>query len=166
MQTFLRTTLLVLACAATPLVFAQWQWVDKDGRKVFSDQAPPPEVPANKILKRPGGGGPGDAEPQAPAASQAAAASMPRVSGKDKELEEKKKLAAAAGADKKRAQEEENARLRAENCARAKRGKATLDSGVRLVTVNGKGENEVMGDEQRAAEQKRVDAAIAQDCQG
>ena len=35
----LRTPLLLLACATASLAFAQWQWVDKDGRKVFSDQA-------------------------------------------------------------------------------------------------------------------------------
>src|SRR5438067_13527630 len=98
MQTFLRTTFLVLACAAAPLALAQWHWIDKDGRKVFSDQAPPPDVPAGKILKRPGGRAV-EAEPQAPAASQAAAAAAPKVSGKDKELEERKKLSAAADAE-------------------------------------------------------------------
>ncbi|MBP8183230.1 MAG: DUF4124 domain-containing protein, partial [Rhodoferax sp.] len=34
---------------------AQWQWVGKDGHKVFSDRAPPPEVQEKDILKRPGG---------------------------------------------------------------------------------------------------------------
>ena len=42
----LRTSLFVLACAAAPLAFAQWQWVDKTGRKVYSDQAPPPQFSA------------------------------------------------------------------------------------------------------------------------
>ena len=31
-----------LLLAGTP-AFAQWMWLDKDGRKVFSDRAPPPE---------------------------------------------------------------------------------------------------------------------------
>jgi hypothetical protein len=32
-----RATLMALVCAAPALCMAQWQWVDKDGRKVFSD---------------------------------------------------------------------------------------------------------------------------------
>jgi hypothetical protein len=158
----LRTCLAVLACAAAPLAFAQWQWVDKDGRKVFSDQPPPADVPANKILRRPGSRA---AEAMAePAPAAVAAPAAPKVSGKDKELEDKKKQAAAAEADKKKAQEEETARLRAENCDRAKRAKATIDSGVRLSTVNDKGEREIMDDNARAAEAKRVDNVIARDC--
>jgi hypothetical protein len=162
----LRVTVLALACAATPLAFAQWQWIDKDGRKVFSDQAPPAGIPADKILRRPGNR-PAEAEPAAAApaaASATAAASMPKVSGKDKELEDKRKQAAAAEADKKRAQEEEQARAKADNCTRAKQAKATLDSGIRLTVTNAKGEREIMDDSARAAEAKRLDNAITRNC--
>ena len=158
----LRVFLLAIACFATPLAFAQWQWIDKDGRKVFSDQAPPAGTPADKILKRPGNRPP---EPEPVAAAPAAApASMPKVSGKDKELEDKKKQAAAVEADKKRAQEEEHARAKADNCTRAKQAKATLDSGIRLTVTNDKGEREVMDDNQRAAEARRLDNAITRNC--
>ena len=37
--------LLALACTWATGAFAQWQWLDKDGRKVFSDRPPPSEVP-------------------------------------------------------------------------------------------------------------------------
>jgi len=158
----LRSTLLAVACLAAPVAFAQWQWIDKDGRKVFSDQPPPPGVPDNKIVKR-AGNRPAQPEPE-PVAAAASAVSMPKVSGKDKELEEKKKQAAAAEADKKKKQDEETAKGRADNCDRAKRAKATYDSGVRMTTVNDKGEREIMGDEQRAAEVKRLDGIIARDC--
>jgi hypothetical protein len=159
----LRTTFVVLACLAAPAAFAQWLWVDKDGHKVFSDQAPPPDVPAGKILKRPGGR---VAEPEAAtAAPQAASApAVPKVSGKDKELEEKRKQVAAAEAEKKKAQDEELAKSRADNCERAKRGKVAIDSGVRLATTNAKGESEPMSDEQRAAEAKRLNDVIAREC--
>jgi hypothetical protein len=163
----LPTSVLVLACAIAPAAFAQWQWIDSSGRKVFSDQPPPPSVPAGKILKRPGNR-PVEPEPvaaAAPAATAAAsAASAPKVSGKDKTLEEKKKQAAAADAEKKKEQEEENAKARAENCDIAKRAKATLDSGMRVSTTNSKGEREIMSDEQRAAEGKRLDTIISRDC--
>lgn len=160
----LRITLVLLACFATPVAFAQWQWVDKDGRKVFSDQPPPPGTPNDKILRRPGNR-PAEPEPAAaPAPAAAAAASMPRVTGKDKELEDKRKQAAAAEAEKKKAVEEENAKLKAENCTRAKQAKATLDSGVRLSVTNDKGEREIMDDAGRAAEAKRLDGVIARSC--
>jgi hypothetical protein len=149
---------------------AQWQWVDKDGRKVFSDQSPPADVPARNIIKQPSGGkslpvaatqpGPAAATPQ-PAS---AAASAPKLSGKDKELQEKKKLAEAAEAEKKKAQEEEIAKLRADNCERAKRSKASFDSGVRISRTNVKGEREFLDDAQRAAETKRLEKIIASDC--
>jgi hypothetical protein len=161
----LRTTLLLVMFLAVPAAFAQWQWIDSSGRKVFSDQAPPPSVPANKILKR-AGNRPAEPEPvaAAPAPAASAAASMPKLSGKDKELEEKKKQAAAADADKKKAQEEELAKARAESCERTKRAKATLDSGIRVVTTNNKGEREFMDDNARATEAKRLEGIIARDC--
>ena len=34
---------------------AQWTWLDKDGRKVYSDTAPPAEILEKNIIKRPGG---------------------------------------------------------------------------------------------------------------
>lgn len=158
----LRTTLLLAACLAVPAAFAQWLWIDKDGRKVFSDQAPPPSVPADKILRRAGRAA--AQEPVAAAASPAA--SMPKVSGKDKELEDKKKQAAAAEADRKKAQEDELAKARAENCDLARRAKGTLDSGVRMVTTNSQGEREYLDDAARAAEGKRLDGVIAHECKG
>lgn len=166
----LRATLLALACALPAVCLAQWQWIDKDGRKVFSDQSPPPDIPAKNILRQPGpkGASPAvEATPQAaaPAASQAASKPpAPKLSGKEKELDEKKKLAEAAAAEKKKAKEEELAKARADNCDRAKRAKANYDSGVRLSQVNAKGEREIMDDAQRAAEVQRIQKIIASDC--
>jgi hypothetical protein len=163
----LRTTLVAIACLAaamaTSVAWAQWQWIDKDGRKVFSDQPPPPGTPNDKIVKRPGNRPP-EPEPAAAPAPAAAAASMPKVSGKDKELEDKKNQAATAEAAKKKAAEEENAKLKADNCTRAKQAKATIDSGVRLTVTNDKGEREIMDDNARAAETKRLDGVIARSC--
>jgi hypothetical protein len=169
----LRMTLLGLAFAVPAACFAQWQWIDKDGRKVFSDQPPPPEVPIKSILKQPGAKGRAVAaeEPASAAASAPAVAAARKTSGntlkiggKDKTLEEKKKKAEAEEAEKKNAQEEELAKLRADNCQRAKRTKATFDSGVRIAATNDKGEREFLDDNARAAELKRVTAIIASDC--
>ena len=167
----------VLALALPVAAAAQWQWLDKDGRKVFSDQAPPSDIPAKNILKQPPGRAaaaptPGDTAPaaSADAARTAAAtpprpsASVPRLSGKDKELEDKKKQSEAAEAAKKKADEERVAKVRAENCERAKRAKATLDSGVRIATTTAKGERDYMTDAARAAESKRLGEIAASEC--
>ena len=41
---------LALVCAAGSAM-AQWQWIDADGRKIFSDKAPPSSVPESQILR-------------------------------------------------------------------------------------------------------------------
>jgi hypothetical protein len=162
-----RATLLGVALALPAAGFAQWQWIDKDGRKVFSDQSPPADIPAKNILKQPGPRGRSVA-PVEPAASAAVPAkatpASPKLSGKDKELEEKKKQAEAAEAEKKKEQDEQVAKERAENCARMKSAKATLDSGARIARMNEKGEREFMDDAQRTAESKRLDTVLARDC--
>lgn len=166
----LRVTVLGLALTAPALCLAQWQWIDKDGRKVYSDQPPSTDVPVDKILKAPTGKGGrsmpvNEPAPQAAASAPAKpAASAPKLSGKDKELDEKRKLAEAAAAEKKKSQEEEVAQQRADNCDRAKKAKATLDSGQRIAQINAKGEREFMDDAARAVETKRLEGIIAKDC--
>lgn len=168
-----RLIVLALAIAVPAVCSAQWRWIDKNGQAVFSDQPPPPDVPAAKILRQPGVKAKAAAEeagaPAQPASRAAVplriAASAAKPSAKDKELLEKKKRAEAAEEEKKKAQEEEIARQRADNCARASRSKASFDSGVRIARMNDKGEREILDDAQRAAEVKRLEALIARDCQ-
>ncbi|MDA8456803.1 DUF4124 domain-containing protein [Acidovorax sp. GBBC 3334] len=170
--------LLVLACACSWALgaSAQWQWLDKDGRKVFSDRPPPADVPAKSILKQPGGAPPlpraqavpADAAGSAPVAGAPAAsasvASAPRLPGTDKELEQRKAQAEAADAARKKADEDRQAKARADNCQRARQQKATMTSGQLLSTVNAKGERSFMDEATRNAEVSRADAVIASDC--
>lgn len=144
--------LCVLACAfALPLAAsAQWQWVDNQGKKVFSDQAPPADVPEKNILRRPG--------------KAAAAAPAPKATGVDKELEEKTRKAEEAEKAKRAAEEQKLAKAKADNCNRARQGKATMDSGMRVARLNDKGEREIMDDQARAAEQRRLQDVISADC--
>lgn len=167
----LQLTALALAMAAAPLCLAQWQWVDKDGRKVFSDKAPPPDVPEKNIVKRPGTAPAPVATPAEGAASspdaataQRPAASAPKLSGKDKDLEEKARAAQAAASDRKKAEDDAVAKQRATNCDIAKKSKALIDSGTRLATTNAKGEREIMDDAARQVESKRLEGIIASDC--
>ncbi|MES2939474.1 MAG: DUF4124 domain-containing protein [Pseudomonadota bacterium] len=170
-----RLLLLAAACTLPALAAAQWQWIDKDGRKVFSDQSPPPDIPAKNILKQPGGraappppmAATGEAMAAAPASAPAAAkssASAPQLSGKDKALEDKRKQAEAAEAEKKKAEEDKIAVARAENCKRARQGKLAFDSGQRIAMTDDKGERYFLDDKQRASETKRLEGLIARDC--
>lgn len=164
-----RIALLALVCSVPLAASAQWMWLDKGGRKVFSDQPPPADVAPERILKQPGqryGTAPAPvATPTAAAAAAPAnaAANLPKPTGKDKVLDEKKKQLEAADADKKKAEEAKVAALRSENCSRAKASKATYESGVRLTRVN-KGEHEFLDDNQRNAEIKVLNDVIARDC--
>lgn len=190
-------------CLVSLTAMAQWTWMDKDGRKVYSDKAPPPDVLEKNILKRPGGqlkgsqgstavntatkgadgaigaaaGGAAGAAPgmtpdgvppvlngaSAPAAP-AATASVPKLTGLEKELEQKKKQAADALAAKKAEEEQKSAKIKIENCARAKTAKTTLDSGARIGVTNAKGEREIMDDAARLVEGKRVQGIIDASC--
>lgn len=153
------------------MAHAQWQWIGKDGRKVFSDQAPPAEVLEKNILKRPGGS---NAAPAAVAAAATAAAgaapaprpaaSGPRLSGKDAEIEKKKKEAAEAEEAKKKEEDEKFAKAKADNCERAKRSLANLTSGARIQTQNDKGEREFISDAKRAQDTARAQDLISSEC--
>ena len=173
MNPILRLTVLVVTVLLSTGAMAQWQWLDKDGRKVFSDRAPPPSVPDKAILKRPGGtrlvappANPDntDAAPGNGAAVVQPAASAPKISGVDKDLAEKKKKAEQEEAAKRKAEEDKVAKAKADNCARAKQAKASFDSGMRLSRVNKEGEREILDDATRAAEAQRIQTIIDADC--
>jgi hypothetical protein len=150
---------------------AQWQWLDKDGRKVYSDRAPPPDVADKSILKRPISAA--KAQPAVSAAEDepgnAALAAPTAVSnrpagGVDKELEAKKKQVADAEIAKRKAEVEKVTKAKIENCARAKQAKATFDSGIRMSRVNASGEREVLDDAARAGELKRLQGIMESEC--
>jgi hypothetical protein len=156
---------LALGLAAGP-VLAQWQWIDGGGRKVYSDTAPPADVPEKNILKRPGQSSTiPPAGPQAPSAtppSDGAQATTPRAASN--ELELKKKKADEAAKAKQKADEDKAALARADNCQRARKSKAALDSGSRIASVNAKGEREFMDDSTRAAESRRLQQIVQDNC--
>lgn len=168
---------------------AQWQWTDAAGRQVFSDRAPPPDIPDKNIIKRPAIAPPKNALLQSPevqgetppAAAGAAAGTIPGVAAGvpappstplavpaiptlDKELEAKRQQAAQAQAAAAKAAQERSIKARIENCARAKQAKATFESGVRLARTNTVGETEVLDEAARAAELRRIQSVMDSDC--
>jgi hypothetical protein len=158
----LRPLILAAACLCALTANAQWQWVDKDGHKVFSDLPPPADVPDRNILKRPGGRG--SAAMSGASTAPAETAPQGAAAGVDKGLAEKKKQAEAAEATKRKADEDRNAQIRAENCARAQQAKAGLDTGGRMARLNERGEREFMDESAIAAEQQRLQTLIYENC--
>lgn len=155
---------------------AQWQWRDNSGRMTFSDTAPPANIPAKNIIKQPGGSSPTavvevgssntETKPLAPRAraSAAAVAASGAASAPGQQTAENKKKEAEEAA-KRKAAEEQMAKAKAENCQRARTSLATLKSGVRATSsVNEKGEAVVMDNAARSAEEKRLNEAIASNC--
>ena len=161
----IRSIFLLLAILVSLAAQAQWQWTDKDGRKVFSDRAPPADVLEKNILKRPGNSTTRvDMPAPVAAVTPQSAASAPTISGVDKELADQKKKADEAQAGQRKAQQEKIIKARIENCARAKQAKANFDSGVRVSRINEKGEREVLDDAARATELKRIQSIVDADC--
>ena len=177
---FIRRTLPYLV-ASLGLVFslsaiAQYMWLDAAGRKVFSDQPPPANISAKRVLQQPGkatvaapvASSDADEKPAGKTADDADAAaktaSAPKIVSKDKDLEAAKKKIDDEAAAKKKADDEVRNVARADNCVRAKQAKTTLDSGVRLTHTNAKGERGYMDEATRTVETKRLDGIIASDC--
>ena len=175
-----------IACMLALATSAQWQWLDKGGRKVYSDRAPPADILDKDIVKRPAGASKAaansaprlNADDSASATAETAQnatvalpqtapqapASAPKLSQLDRELLEKKKQVADAETARRRAEEDRVGRAKTENCALGKQAKASLDSGLRVARTNAKGEREILDDAARLAETQRVQNVIDASC--
>lgn len=177
--------ILACACSWSLGAQAQWQWTDKDGRKVFSDLAPPPDIPQHNILQQPGGQRAKTAASAASAAPAAAptlaapsttgtpatlspAAAAPLLpapgAAKDKELQQRKAALDAQEAARQKAEDAKQAAARADNCSRAQRAKTTYASQRPLRHTNAQGEMVWMDEAARATEMRRIQSVIESDC--
>lgn len=158
----------MLACAFSLQAVAQWQWIDNDGRKVFSDRAPGQNIPEKNIVRRPHQALAQPAAVTPPANTAAAVGDAPSAAasgkGVDKELEARLAKEEAEKLAKEKAYVQKLAADKAENCKRAKQAKALLESGQLMKTTNGKGEQVFMDDAKRDAERTRAESVIASDC--
>lgn len=134
-----------------------WKWRDASGQMHVSDQPPPAGVAqAQKSV----------VSVAAPApAAQAASGSASGAHGTvDPELARRQ-----AAADKKKA--EQDAALKdaqkkqdAAACAAAQEQLRTINSGMRLMRVNDKGEREYLDDNQRAAQARQAQSVVDKSC--
>lgn len=160
-----------LACTCTT-VFAQWQWTDKNGRKVFSDRAPPNNTPLGNVQRHQSG----HALPTTivvPIDSSTAPTTVPAIAslpaatnqtGVEKEPPSKKKQVAEAATAQRKREEEKLLQAKVENCTRAKEAQATLRSGMRIARTNAAGDKEILDDASRALELHRVEGIMDTEC--
>lgn len=158
----------VFALLYTPLqASAQWVWLDDSGRKVFSDQAPPLSVPENRILKRQGQAARTDLSADTPAESKTEAKptnARPEPSELErraKALQDQNEAQLKSQSD---AQKTKDGALIAENCQRAQRSQANLQSGIPQRTTNAQGQVEMMSDAARQSEMQRIDSYVQTYC--
>jgi hypothetical protein len=144
----MRTALLLL-CLSVPLTAAAqaYKWTDATGRVHYSDQPPTDRVKAVK-------GAPAPAQ-DANAARQALA---------EKDLAFKKRRADAAKAKEKADKDAETARVKHENCERARSTLATLDQNGRTYTSDSYGQRNYMSEQQRADARANAQRFMAENC--
>jgi type IV secretory pathway VirB10-like protein len=139
------------------LAHAQYSWIDDKGTRVFADRPPPPGTPPERILKTPRGFEPRPPQPDAAAAAPASAPTAkaaPTLAERDEDF--RKRAAQREADDKKAAQEATDKAAKTANCQIARENARTLEAGVRISTVDEKGERVILSDEERARRTART----------
>jgi len=152
-----RVPIVTLLLIASPLVAAQYIWVDNKGVKQLSDRPPPPDIPEKRILKAPGMP---VFNPYAPVQPEAPAAvsTKPAPTIAERNADFIKRQSEAAEKARLAADEAQRNVDKTANCDAARKNQLALDQGLRLSTFDKNGErgymNEVQRDELRKNTQK------------
>jgi hypothetical protein len=133
--------------AATVAGATLYKWTDANGRVVYSDQPPPPNVKSTTVTAPP----PGD--PNA----------LKELLQKDAEARQRK--AQRAEAETKAAQADANAQTRREQCVQVRGQIGQLSASQELAyRYNDKGERVVLDDAARRASRERMQAWVRENC--
>ncbi|MDT3680599.1 MAG: DUF4124 domain-containing protein [Burkholderiaceae bacterium] len=172
------------ALAAGALLFASaasqatpWQWRDAQGRMVYSDRAPPADVRSSQIVRSPVVGQPTTASSSvgsppsettsptdAAAASPAKASAAATPSWVERERAFRQRTAEREASEAKQREDSERAATMKRACSEAQREIRTLESGMRVVMMNARGEPEPLDDAQRAQRLKIARTDLARVC--
>ena len=133
-----------------------YQWKDSSGRTVISDTPPPGS--AKEGSRTIGGKAPASNAPSA-----AKPAEAPKTFA-EKDMEFKKRQQEASEKADKEAKEKALAAEKRDNCDRAQKQVALLESGQRIATVDEKGERRVMEEAEKAKEMERARRAVSDSC--
>lgn len=137
--------LTTLAMTLSPVTAETYRWKDASGRTVYSDTPPP-----------------GGVKPQTTADNASAEPGQKTKSTAEQDMAFKKRLKDAADKAEKDGSEAALSAQRQENCERAQRAVAALESNQPVSILNAKGERTTVDDSQRQAELERA-RKIAED---
>jgi hypothetical protein len=178
---------IALIVASTASWASTWQWRDAQGRMVYSDRPPPVDVRPSQIVRAPSTAERGAAASPSAGAPSTASSRVSPVATKDaSEGEATAKVSAGSAkapktwvererefrerqaereAQAARAREDgEQAAAAKRACEDAQREIRTLESGLRVVSVNARGEAETLDDAQRAQRLTKAHADLARLC--
>ena len=144
--------LCVMSTVAAVSAQAQtYQWKDKNGRTVISDTPPPGSAKSSQVS---------DAGPAAPAATTTEA---PKTLA-EKDMEFRKRQQEAKDKAEKEAKEQAAAAEKRENCERARRNLAALESSQPLASIDENGQRKSMDNGMRQQEIERARQFIIETC--
>ena len=169
------TIAIVLAGFISTPSEAQWAWKDANGRTVYSDRPPPPDIKAGSIVRQPNtqtlanpapASGPLDdagkpADGKTPDAKSAPNA--PKTVA-EREMEFRKRQQERAESEKKAAEEQTKSAAKTAECDRARGYMKSLEDGIRITKTDASGNREFLDDSQRAAEMDRTRKIIQSTC--
>jgi cell division protein FtsN len=165
-QTRRWAALLVVIAAGTYVtgVSAQWSWKEDNGRVVYSDRPPPPEIKASQILRQPTVQAPAP-QPAAPAAAgdPAKAAGGPKTIA-ERDMEFRKRQQERADTERKAQEEQQKSAAKATECERARGYLRSLEDGMRITRTDASGNREFLDDAERAQETERTRKMVQSLC--
>ncbi|MEN9479497.1 MAG: hypothetical protein RLZZ298_892 [Pseudomonadota bacterium] len=133
-----------------------YHWKDSAGRTVISDTPPPGSA---KEGSRTIGG-----KTQAINSTSAAQPAEAPKTFAEKEMDFKKRRQESAEKSEKEAKERSAAAEKRDNCERAQKQVALLESGQRIATVDEKGERRIMDSAEQAIEMERTRLIASESC--
>jgi gas vesicle protein len=151
----------ILAILAVPATAQQYKWKDASGRTQYGD-IPPPGVKAERMTRSTVGTVSGGTVAAA-SGDVAKPASGPKTAA-EQEQEFRKRRTEAEEKQKKDDKLAQDTRMKQENCTRARQQLASLDSGVRQMRINEKGEREFLDDSQIEAQKVDARRAVSEWC--
>ncbi|MBI3713635.1 MAG: DUF4124 domain-containing protein [Burkholderiales bacterium] len=155
---------LIFALMATATAQAQYVWLNDKGIKQYSDTPPPRSVPADRIIKSPGGksansthASPSSTTPATETSGKSELAKIEKPKTLANKIEDfNKRKIAKEEAEKKEEAEQQNKEVKAKNCERAKNYKQSLDEGGLIMTRSKEGERIPMDEAQRNKEMQEA----------
>ena len=154
---------------------AQWAWKDGNGRTVYSDRPPPPDIKPASIVKQPNtqvlanpapATGPLDdaGKPAEGKTSDAKGAPNAPKTVAEREMEFRKRQQERAESEKKAAEEQTKSAAKTAECDRARGYLKSLEDGIRITRTDASGNREFLDDAQRGAEMDRTRKIIQTTC--